>query len=154
MRHFIYSPGGVPQGTARQLPDTWTAPDGRTITGMTGLSDEEAASWGWVRVADRPDPPAGQYVTWDDASAAWVMADIVQPVPETVTALQLRRALLQANLLAAVESAVDDAGPDARLIWEYMTSADRNDPVLETLAEAVNLTSDETDAIFRTAATL
>jgi hypothetical protein len=84
-----------------------------------------------VRLPDPPAPPA--------------------PVPEAITPLQARRALLAAGLLDDVETMIAQAPREARLAWEYAVEIYRNDPTLAMLATSLGLTSDQIDDLFRSA---
>jgi hypothetical protein len=74
------------------------------------------------------------------------------PVPESITPLQARRALLAAGLLDDVENMIAQAPREVRLAWEYAVEVYRNDPTLAMLATSLRLTSDQIDNLFRSAA--
>jgi hypothetical protein len=123
------------------------------------------AGWRWVPIVTeaRPDTATGftvdslPTVTETALVQGWTAPrpqteiELFGPVPQTVTALQLRRALLQAGKLGAVETAVTAAGPEALLIWEYMTEASRHDPLLTAIAANAGLSDPDIDAVFRAA---
>lgn len=77
-----------------------------------------------------------------------------RPVPQSVTPLQGRLALLSANLLDQATVAVTAAGGAALLTWEYASIWDRNDPLIMQLGAALGLTSSQIDQLFTTASTL
>lgn len=78
-----------------------------------------------------------------------------EPVPESISPLQARRALRNANLYDAVVDAVANADdPDLTDAWEYATVWLRSDPHINTLAVALGLTSEQVDDLFRAAASL
>ena len=72
-------------------------------------------------------------------------------VPEFVTAVQGRLALHRAGLLVTVEQAVATANGETQIFWEYSAEWHRNNTVLSALAEAIGLTSEQVDDMFRTA---
>lgn len=76
------------------------------------------------------------------------------PLPSTVTPRQARLALFAAGLLDVVEAAVNRAGGETQITWEYATEINRTDPLIATLADALGLKSDQIDALFVTAAAL
>lgn len=81
----------------------------------------------------------------------------VPPAPPPVTSVtprQARLALLGAGLLDQVTAAVNAAGGATLITWEYATEFDRTDPLIAQIGSSLNLTSDQIDALFATAATL
>ncbi len=75
-------------------------------------------------------------------------------VPNSVTPLQARMALLRAGLLDAVEAAVKSAGGEVQIAWEYAVAVDRKSPMVAALATALGLSSELVDDLFREAARL
>lgn len=73
------------------------------------------------------------------------------PVPQTVTPRQARLALNAAGLLDAVNAAVNAAGGETLITWEYATEVLRTDPLITTLGVALNLSSTQIDGLFTTA---
>ncbi len=65
-------------------------------------------------------------------------------------------ALKQAGLLSAVTAMIDALPPDddVRLAWEWAVSWQRSSPFVAQLGGALDLTSDQIDALFALAATL
>lgn len=93
---------------------------------------------------------------WDGEE--WVLPPV--PVPESVTARQIRLWLVSHGVsLAAVEAAID-AIPDAqqremvRVEWEYAPYVERIHPMLVPLAAALGLSEAQVDQAFREAATI
>lgn len=78
--------------------------------------------------------------------------------PDVVTMRQARLALLQAGLLAQVNTAVaampGAAGDTARIEWEFSSTVERNRPLVQSLIGALGLTESQLDDLFRLAATL
>ena len=87
--------------------------------------------------------------------AAWAQR---QAVPEVVTMRQARLALLGAGLLSQVDVTINamPAPHDAalRIWWEYSTTVERNNATVLQLASALQLTSQQLDALFVQAAGL
>lgn len=91
------------------------------------------------------------------ARAAEIEAELAAAaiaVPATVTSVQARRAITAAGLRATVESAVAAADPATQALWYTADPIERANPTLIALATSINLTSDQLDALFRTAAGL
>lgn len=80
-------------------------------------------------------------------------------VPPSVTPRQARLVLLSVphgngTLLDAVEAAIA-AGPRAdQITWEFAVDVRRDYPMIANLAEALELTGEQVDDLFRLAATL
>jgi len=70
------------------------------------------------------------------------------------SAWQLRRALTQEGLRAAVESAIAAADQDTKDMWEYATEYQRMHPIVLALATTLNKTGSEIDALFDLALTI
>lgn len=73
-------------------------------------------------------------------------------VPDTVSARQMKLALLGADLLDPIEAFVATQDRGVQISWEYATEFHRNDAMLADMAQAFGLTGDQVDDIFRTAA--
>lgn len=105
--------------------------------------------------------PAGS-VPISDAEAGVLrqaaIAAAPAPVPNIVTMRQARLALLAAGLLPAVNAAVaampGAEGDAARIEWEFSGTVERNWPLVEALAVALNLTEQQLDDLFVAAAAL
>lgn len=93
---------------------------------------------------------------WD--GSAWVLPP--EPVPESVTARQIRLWLVTHGVsleaVAAAVQAIPDAAQRATVAveWEYAPYIERGHPMLMPLAAALGMTSEQVDAAFREAATL
>jgi hypothetical protein len=83
--------------------------------------------------------------------AAWVPPS---SVPKSVTPYQARIALLDAGLLPTVEALMADQNTpqSAKIAWEYAVEIQRQSSFIATLAPALNLTSEQIDALFVAAA--
>lgn len=85
-------------------------------------------------------------------------ADLTPPVPESVSARQIRLWLVRHGIsLAAVDAAID-AIPDqlqqdsVRVEWAYAPYVERSHPMLTPLAAALGLTEQQVDQAFVEAA--
>lgn len=76
---------------------------------------------------------------------------------QAVSMRQARRALLQQNLLSAVQPAIDSLpSPEkeaAQIDWEYAQEVKRSDPLVQSLAVALELTEEDLDNLFLLAST-
>jgi hypothetical protein len=73
-------------------------------------------------------------------------------VPESVTPLQARRALRKAGLLSTVNDFIATQPDEVQEAWEYCISVYRNDPLITSLQAELNLTDEQLDDLFRSAA--
>jgi hypothetical protein len=109
-----------------------------------------------------PEIADGQYLIF---AGRWYIKDapIMPPepraeVPQAVSMRQARLALLGAGLLDTVETAIASMegaeGRAARIEWEYAQEVRKDSPLIDALAPALGLTTEQTDHLFMTAATL
>lgn len=81
-----------------------------------------------------------------------------EPVPAEVTMRQARLVLHAAGLLAKVDAAIDSLPePErtrARIEWDYSNAVQRDHGFTATLGQALGLSSDAMDELFRAAARL
>jgi hypothetical protein len=82
----------------------------------------------------------------------------LNPVPQSVTPRQARRALLTWGITAAQVTAFIDAIEDeqekatAQIDWEYATEIRRDNPLIAAFAAYLEKTTEEVDDFFRDAA--
>lgn len=84
------------------------------------------------------------------------LAPVVAPapvIPQTVSMRQARLALYQVGKLAAVTAAINAAGEEAKLTWEYSSEVNRNDGLVPAMAASLGMTEAEIDSLFILAAT-
>lgn len=87
-------------------------------------------------------------------------ADLTSPVPESVSARQIRLWLVQHGISLAQVDASIDAIPDqmqresVRVEWDYAPYVERSHPMLIPLAAALGLTEQQVDQAFTEAATI
>jgi hypothetical protein len=75
-------------------------------------------------------------------------------VPQSVTPLQARLALLGAGLLDQVEAAIAAGSRADQITWEFAPYVRRDYALIENLGTALGLTSAEIDDLFRAAVAL
>jgi len=127
--------------------DGWATPDAiypRTA-GVTGI----------VSVDSLPEDFAPERFMWRNGQL--MRREVPQPpepVPQRISALQARRALLAADMLDQVEAAIAQQPRAVRLAWEYATEIYRDDPMLVEVAKAIGLNTNMLDDLFRAAAKL
>ena len=136
MARYALIRGGLVVNVARAEPD-WP-----------GLADYDQA----VELAEDQAVAPGH--TFDGS----VFAAPAPRVPAAVTMRQARLALLGANLLSSVDTAID-ALPEptksaARIEWEYSNELQRGNALVAALTPALGLTSEQVDALFIAASTL
>lgn len=76
------------------------------------------------------------------------------PVPEVVSMRQARLALLQADLLDDVETAMASASRADQIEWEYATEVRRDSALVVSMTAALGWSSTQVDNLFRVAQTL
>jgi len=127
--------------------DGWATPDAiypRTA-GVTGI----------VSVDSLPEDFAPERFMWRNGQL--MRREVPQPpepVPQRVSALQARRALLAADMLDQVNAAIARQPRAVQITWEYATEIYREDPMLIEVAQAIGLTTNTLDDLFRAAAKL
>lgn len=89
---------------------------------------------------------------WDGSTFSTPAA---QPeVPRAVTPLQMRKALRQSGLAAAVGAYLTTTSDEVNEEWEYALEIQRDNALIAAAATALNKTDSEVDALFILAATL
>jgi hypothetical protein len=73
-------------------------------------------------------------------------------VPKAVSRFQAKAALFNAGLLPAVEAAMAQASPVARLAWSEAVEFQRDSPTVAGMSSALGLTSQQVDDLFIAAA--
>lgn len=69
-------------------------------------------------------------------------------VPVSITPRQVRLLLLQQGKLGEVEGLIAQQDEATRITWEYAVQFNRNDPLLNSLAINLGLTSEQVDQFF------
>lgn len=75
------------------------------------------------------------------------------PVPQTVTPLQMRKALRLLGLKDAVDAMLAGAPEEVVEEWEYATAIDRYNPTLLAASNIMGKTPEDMDNVFRLAET-
>lgn len=119
------------------------------------IRTESGADW-MARAGSEPPvyDPQSHSAFFEDGK--WVIKAYVPEkfVPSIVSMRQARLALLDAGILDDVQGAVDFGDRATQISWEFATEVRRNDPLVETLAKQLPLSSEEVDNLFVKAATL
>lgn len=114
----------------------------------------------WVRVVDtRPVLLAGEelvgpIITLTASAVERVWVTRPAPPPAAVTPYQARLALARAGLLSAVEAAVQTAGAEAAMAWEYAVVIEHRGALVSQIAAALGLTDGQVDDLFRVAGSI
>lgn len=103
---------------------------------------------------DYPFTVIGNYTISEDDSLAPPPPVPPVPVPESVSMRQARLALLSADLLDAVNAAIQQVGGAAQIEWEYASEVRRDSPLIAQLTPALGMTTGQIDSLFIQAATL
>lgn len=84
-----------------------------------------------------------------------LLAYIAGPiVPQSVTPLQARKALRQANLYDTVMAWIGQQSDEVQETWEYALEIRRDNPIIADVAAALELTEQQVDDLFILAAGL
>lgn len=111
----------------------------------------------WVREVAPVESNGVWYKQWEVVNYTQEELDAmnqpeVQPVPQEVTMRQARLALLDANLLNAVDAAIDAMQSPAReqaiIEWEYSSTVKRDSHLISELMPALGLTEQQVDDLF------
>lgn len=76
----------------------------------------------------------------------------VVPVPESVTPLQMRKALRAIGLKPLVDQFIQTLNEETVEEWEYATSVVRGNPTIAMAAAGLGMTEEQVDDLFRLAA--
>lgn len=100
-----------------------------------------------IAVESHADGSATLYEAGDTLPAHLIPPPL--PPPATLTARQIRLALNQMGLRDAVEAAVAAGPRDLRDWWEYSIELHRDHPMIATMADAIGVTAEQVDALWR-----
>ena len=75
-------------------------------------------------------------------------------VPQSVTPLQMRKAIRHVGLKATVDQFLRETDEEIAEAWEYATTIERETPFVQTATTGLQMTDDQIDDLFRLAATL
>ncbi len=84
--------------------------------------------------------------SWDGV----VFTPIASPgiVPKAITMKQARLTLYAHNLLASVDSLIDQFPETAKIEWQYSDIVERNNPIVKALVPLMGMTDTQIDALF------
>ena len=89
-----------------------------------------------------------------EAEIAAYFGPTVAPVPESVTPLQMRKALRQLGLKATVDAYIATLDEETVEEWECALAIERGNATLRTAITGLGWTNEQADDLFRLAATL
>lgn len=162
MTEYAFIENDIITGPFGQLPTSW-----RNVSHLA-LHDD-LPSLGWYPVVEQPLPvfdPLVETLSWslsfatDHVVKSWTVVAMTpeqiadaNPVPQSVTPLQMRKALRQIGLKAAVDEYVALLDEEAREEWDFCSEIRRDHAVLNAGAAALGKSEAEVDDLFRLAAT-
>ena len=130
------------------------------LCGVKDIPANGGCPLGWTRT----EPPVlriGEYAVWQGTGWAvttqlYSAPTIVEKVEVTpaVSMRQARLALLQNNLLDAVNAAVGQMPQAAQIEWEYATEVRRDNALVAAMQGLLGWTDVQMDGLFTLAATL
>jgi hypothetical protein len=135
-----------------------------SASAMGGWSAEELAEFGLKRAVLFEVPTgkvavgAVRYV--EDGDSVRQVYDVedappyVEPVPESISPLQARKALRAVGLMDAVKAYVATLSEEEQEEWEYATEIRRNNHIIASGAAALEMTPEQIDDLFRLGVTL
>ena len=97
-----------------------------------------------------------QFDKWDEVSKSWVEDDTLKKeyekslIPKTITLRQARLYLLSIELLDDLENIISQ-NRAYQIEWEYANVIERDSPLVQVLGQALILTSDDIDNMFKEA---
>jgi len=119
------------------------------VTNIVVSDDPELAEdRGWI------EAEGGVSIGWTYSNGQFEEVEPQQPVPVEVTPMRAKLALYAAGLYSQVEAAVAASAAPVQIAWNNATAFRRDDPFVLAIGQALNLTSDQIDDLFRNAATL
>lgn len=125
--------------------------EGNRILEVKTIDFPVAAPLYWI------DCPDNVTTDWKFLSNTFIPpTPVVDPGVQSVTMRQARLALLQYNLLTAVDSALNAPGtPEAvKIEWEYALTVDKSSPLVANMKGLLGITDEQLTNLFNVAATL
>lgn len=84
----------------------------------------------------------------------WEMDQPLPTIPVSITPRQVRLLLLSQGLLDQVETMISQQDRAAQITWEFAIEFRRDDPLLNTLGQALGLDATQIDQFFLAASQL
>lgn len=78
----------------------------------------------------------------------------INPIPTVINMAQARLALYQSGLLEQVDALIAGMPEEAKIEWQFRQTVERTHPLVDALAAALPLTSQQLDDLFTLGATL
>lgn len=111
---------------------------------------------GWVESPQPSYDPATQTCQWVDG--AWVVSEIVVPVPQQVSMWALREAVMFAGEMAAITNVLNSLPEPEKSIawnrWEYKENIVRNSPIILQLQSMLGWSDSFVDGLYKNAAAI
>jgi len=152
--------GNIP-GQVPAIPSVIVLPNGDSVCAPT-LSDYGVYKLIKRMVSDNKPSQwhrkTSESISYDTANNQ-VVVTYVYPgpaniLPDSVTPLQIRKALRQQSLLANVVSYIQNLSDDDRDEWEYMLTITPDNHIIQNAAISLGKTQNQINNLFRLAATL
>ena len=106
---------------------------------------------GYIKIEDTEMPVMEGFYAVEvepvDYKQTWVLVPIVEEIPQSVTRLQAKLALLDMGMLDAVEVLLNN-DRRAKIYWEDAVTLERQNPTLLGMASSLNLTEQDLDNLF------
>ncbi len=133
-----------------------------TLRGTLWRLEKDDQAGAWLAIEDNSTIERFGFTRADfpGATAPELPAHVPPPsdAPQAVTMRQARLALLAANLLTAVNTAIANMpgseGDAARIVWEYAQEVRRYSVLVQSLIPALGLNDASLEALFTAAAAL
>ena len=105
----------------------------------------------------RLERESGFNLIWNEETKLWNRIPIVRPVPQSITATQIRLWLIKNNISMDMVYAAIEAIPDPKtkaevsVLWEYAPYIERSNPFVAMLGQTFGLNNEAIDQAFREA---
>ena len=149
---------GVPSEVSGSFTDATGVKHPASV--LTLWSETELAAVDVYPITE-PAVPQGQIATgsaleWDGETVTrvWTLEDYTPPVPASASPLQIRKALRQMGLKAAIDTFIAGQSEEVQEAWEYAVQIDRDNALIAAAAAELNKTPADIDDLFRLAVTL
>lgn len=118
------------------------------------LETEEREIWTQTDPNEETDTAVMDKETWVKLKAEYYFdIEDYNPVPQSVSPMQIRLALNELGLRQTIENAVDSGSQDLKDMWKFASEFKRDYPLIEELSVSLGFTKEQVDNIFRFAST-